>query len=61
MSWFLQNINLKNQTHQKTQGSVVMLVVVVLVVVVVVVKQAKEAHLYTTHERDCIDLEKNES
>lgn len=60
MSWFLQNINLKNQTHQKTQGSVVMLVVVVLVVVVVV-KQAKEAHLYTTHERDCIDLEKNES
>lgn len=61
MSWFLQNINLKNQTHQKTQGSVVMLVVVVLVVVVVVVKQAKEAHLYTTHERDCIDLVKNES
>lgn len=61
MSWFLQNINLKNQTHQKTQGSVVMLVVVVFVVVVVVVKQAKEAHLYTTHERDCVDLEKNES
>lgn len=49
MSWFLQNINLKNQTHQKTQGSVVMLVVVV-VVVVVVVKQAKEAHLYTTRK-----------